>query len=137
VLARHYSDYYLTRIDDVRRQDRLVSLHARIFERLLVHAPGSRRLSFLDHGFGGGAFLRYVAQQGHGAFGTEDSPQNIRQLREAAGRDGVEMLRCGQRPSCARAEAAGGSPVAGMGHRRIGTPPARRRPVVLRDRDSR
>ena len=92
-LARHYGSYYLTRTKDGHRQDRLVQLHERIVDYLVSHstARSSRRLSFLDHGCGGGAFLRCVARHGHAAAGTDVSSQNVRQLREAAHQDGVDI----------------------------------------------
>jgi 2-polyprenyl-3-methyl-5-hydroxy-6-metoxy-1,4-benzoquinol methylase len=90
-LSRHYESYYLTRTNDTVRQARLVQLHRQILDYLVSQASSSpsRRLSFLDYGCGGGAFLRCVAMQGHLAVGTDVSTQNLRQLREAARHDNV------------------------------------------------
>jgi 2-polyprenyl-3-methyl-5-hydroxy-6-metoxy-1,4-benzoquinol methylase len=90
-LKRHYDSYYLTRTNDPHRQDRLVQLHQQVVDYLVSHASSSGRLSFLDHGCGGGAFLRCVARQGHFAVGTDVSSQNVRQLREAAQRDSLDI----------------------------------------------
>lgn len=88
-LQRHYSAYYLTRANDAGRHDHLVDLHKGVFDYLLQHVRSTPPHAFLDYGFGSGAFLRYAARQGHPATGVDVSPQNVRQLRDAARRDGV------------------------------------------------
>lgn len=79
-LNRHYSDYYLTRSNDAERQRRLVDLHRPIFGYLTGHLQASPPYSFLDYGFGSGAFLQCVAELGHVAVGADVSAQNRQQL---------------------------------------------------------
>ena len=90
-LRRHYASYYLTRVDDPGRQDQLVEFHKGVFDYLLAHVAGATPHRFLDYGFGGGAFLRYIARQGHCAAGVDVSTQNVRQLSETARRDGISV----------------------------------------------
>jgi SAM-dependent methyltransferase len=83
-LAAHYSQYYLTRVADAARQDRLVAMHGPILDYLLGHVRGGQPVSVLDYGFGGGAFLQCVARRGHRATGADLSPQNVAQLTGTA-----------------------------------------------------
>jgi 2-polyprenyl-3-methyl-5-hydroxy-6-metoxy-1,4-benzoquinol methylase len=90
-LRRHYASYYLTRADDTDRQNHLVELHKGVFDYLLRHVRSTPPHAFLDYGFGSGAFLRYAARRAHRAMGADLSPQNVRQLQEAARCDGVTI----------------------------------------------
>lgn len=80
-LEQYYSSYPTTQerpeIDSI-----LVELHQGILEYLLSHLEIKHNLSFLDYGFGAGAFIKLVAQKGFHAYGIELSVQNCNQLNK-------------------------------------------------------
>jgi 2-polyprenyl-3-methyl-5-hydroxy-6-metoxy-1,4-benzoquinol methylase len=86
VLTEYYSDYHPTQIlEEKYRANRLVELQSPIVSFLIDKLGGfNLNLKFLDYGFGAGAFLLNVAQQGLSATGLDFGRQNVEQLRSMA-----------------------------------------------------
>lgn len=78
-LNEYYSSYQPTQ-ETPERLSTLVELHEGILEYLVSKIGHRENLSFLDYGFGVGAFLKQVAQKGFHAYGAEFSKQNCEQL---------------------------------------------------------
>ncbi len=79
-LAEYYKDYEITKGSDYS-DTRLVEYHDKIFNYLLSRIGNKRDTTFLDYGFGTGAFLKFVAKKGFSASGVELSIQNCEQLK--------------------------------------------------------
>ena len=82
VLNEYYSNYEPTQTDiNSYRSNELIKLNSSIIEYLLEKKSNSPEdSSFLDYGFGAGAFVINLAQRGLNATAIDYSDQNINQL---------------------------------------------------------
>ena len=80
-LNDYYSSYNTTQ-ETPERLSTLVELNQVILEHIVAQMEGKDNLSFLDYGFGVGAFLKQVVKKGFSAYGVEFSTQNCEQLQK-------------------------------------------------------
>lgn len=80
-LVNYYSSYHMTQENEYRNSE-LVAMHRGIVDYLLSKMGSKKELSFLDFGFGSGAFIKQVAEKGFTALGVEFSKQNCEQLEK-------------------------------------------------------
>lgn len=79
-LISYYSTYNPT-LESEYTNTQLVELHQPVLNYLVTKLGNNQHLSFLDYGFGSGAFLKQVANKGFLAYGVEFSEQNCKQLQ--------------------------------------------------------
>jgi 2-polyprenyl-3-methyl-5-hydroxy-6-metoxy-1,4-benzoquinol methylase len=78
-VKNYYSSYHQTQETPARVGD-LVEAHANIVAYLLDRLKHCPEPTFLDYGFGAGAFLKQVVKQGYWAAGVDFSDQNCEQM---------------------------------------------------------
>lgn len=87
-------DYYKKYVTTKQSYDRdsvLVDLHQPILKWLVEKFNSQKKISFLDFGFGVGAFLKQVTRNNFPAYGVEFSSQNCQQLEEYCLENNVEI----------------------------------------------
>lgn len=89
-LQEYYTNYHTTEENEYRNTE-LVELHKGILDYLLSHLPESENMTFLDYGFGAGAFLKCAAQRGIQTFGAEFSNQNCNQIEKYCEQEGFSI----------------------------------------------
>lgn len=93
VLSEYYSDYHPTQVlEEQYRANDLIDLQEPILTYLTDQLGGFKAgMSFLDYGFGAGAFLLKVAQKGMSATGLDFGAQNIEQLKALSQQRGLNI----------------------------------------------
>ena len=98
VLREYYGDYNPTQTSELAyRTHELPRLHDPIINQLLQHMSDHAAASFLDYGFGAGAFLIRLAERGYRAVGMDFGQQNVRQLKRLSDERslGIQMYEIG------------------------------------------
>lgn len=92
VLREYYSDYHQTQThDEEYRTTELVKLQDPIIDELFRYLDDRTAASFLDYGFGAGAFLTRLAERGFRATGMDFGRQNIEQLKQMSQSRGLDI----------------------------------------------
>ncbi len=88
-LHNFYSNYHVTQ-ETPERLERLVGLHSQILDYLLSRLE-KQAPTFLDYGFGVGAFLKLVHSRNLAAYGVEFSQQNCEQMRQYCAKNQAQI----------------------------------------------
>lgn len=92
VLDEYYSDYHQTQTHELEyRTTELARLHDPIIDELLMHIKNRSCPSFLDYGFGAGAFLIRLAERGFPSTGIDFGRQNIAQIQRLSSSRGLAI----------------------------------------------
>lgn len=91
-IAAYYSSYPTTVEQSYEHGELLASRHRPIMEYLFRQITRGLPLKILDFGFGAGAFLKLVAQNGCLSYGADFSEQNCAQLRKYSQQTGFEIV---------------------------------------------